>query len=741
LDNQISNNQSYIARQGQPTQQQFQAKQNPSQDHQSYGGAKEVAKNNTNAGYIASKFDVMQHPWLLVQNVLLGLGTAVGITRVGEYLVRGDLKKLPDDISVAKALEQSPLYKFGKKMDAFIEKTPFLKKSVDQINKWTEKIGNTPKSPEVQRIIDKFKEGLKVTWPPGKFYEEGKGSEAFDETVDFLEKSPEGTFKDATKDLIDDTIKAAKDEKISRSRGGKKIIEAGLQEEKHLHGLSAKYIDGVKIGAKNKIGVIFDNIFGTTPNLYSSIAKSKFFNDLTPGLGPVSKLFNKISLMMLEATGGGLLGGKMATIGSVVGLISAFNACSKANVAKKEKQKQLEQGNLTPEQLKEVQKRPWSGEMVSGFMEDFAGFTLGGYLMTFPLGVAVNKYLGLSNLGRDDKSIQSAATQMGIQGDKHLYQRSIIKYNEAIKNDKIARKYLKSLETGKLSLFKSIKKTLGFNVDESLPSKVVEKLKLKDVLGISSKATDSEIAQILQSKSKSEIITALKSKLQTDDWFKTTREMLKKTGKTQLTLKSISKETDFNKGSFGRRLGKYILQKPLELSAKILGFEKFLMYKHNAKVTNKFRSLIRGGGGIGRIILVGMVMTVPFRNAFMQISHKIFGKPSFSQYDEVKGVYEDKEEATKETSQEAATAPQNEFKKIKLPEQPPMQMLNSQPKIAPTSLNLNAQEPIATPNPYQNQIKVQDNYSYIPKNEIAEKDETNKSVVRKLDTYTHIPGQ
>jgi hypothetical protein len=342
-------------------------------------------------------------------------------------------------------------------------------------------------------------------------------------------------------------------------------------------------------------------------------------------------------------------------------------------------------------------------------------------------------------LGRDDKSVQNAATKMGVQGDKHLYQRSVIKYNEAIRSDKIARKYLKYLETGKLSLFKSIKKALGFNVDESLPIKVLEKLKLKDTLGISSKATGVEIAQILQSKSKGEIITALKSKLQTDDWFKTTREMLKNTGKSQLTLKSIFKETDFNKGSFARRLGKYILQKPLELSAKILGFEKFLMYKHNAKVTNKFRSLIRGGGGIGRIILVGMVMTVPFRNAFMQVSHKIFGKPSFSQYDEVKGVYEDKEETTKEASQEVAQ--QSEFKKIKLPEQPPMQMLNSQPKIAPTSMNLNAQEPIATPNPYQNQIKAQDNYSYIPKNEIAEKDETNTSIVRKLDTYTHIPGQ
>ena len=247
MDNQILNTQSYTARQGQPTAQQFQAKQNPTQANQSYGGAKEVAINNTNAGYIASKFDVMQHPFLLVQNMLFGLGTAVGITRLGEHLVRGELKKLPDDISAAEALEKTPLFEFGKKMDAFIEKTPFLKNSVAQMSKWKQKISNTPKSPEVQRIISKYKEGLKVTWSSGKFYEEGKGSEAFDEFIEFLEKAPEDTFKDSTKNFVKEVLKDVKDEKISRAQGGRKIVESGLIEVEHLSKLPAKYLDKIVI--------------------------------------------------------------------------------------------------------------------------------------------------------------------------------------------------------------------------------------------------------------------------------------------------------------------------------------------------------------------------------------------------------------------------------------------------------------------------------------------------------------
>jgi len=724
LENQSLNNQIYYPQRQNQKQPAFKAANSPRANQEtSYGGAKEVAKNNTNAGYVASKFDVMKHPWLLLQNACLGLLTAIGITQLGEYLVKGNLKKLAPEVSHSEALENAPLFKLGKKIDGFIEKTPFLKNSLTKMSELKQKIAKSPKSQAVQEISQKYKDGSKVQWSMGKFYEEGKGAEALDEFVEFLQKAPEGTFTDKkTKDFVDDVLKDVKDEKLSKAQAGRKIVEAG-----HLDGISAKHLTEVKLGESHGFGALIDKLFGTTPNLNSSLAKAKFFNDKTKGLGPVSKAFNKISLMMMEGTGGGLLGGKMAMVMSVFGLISAFNACSKAMVAKKEKQKQLAQGNLTPEQMKEVNKKPWSGEMTSAFMEDFAGFTLGGYLMTFPIGVALNKSLGLANLGRDGKAIQKAADKMGVNGNDKLYQRSIMKYNEALKHDKMAREYIQYLNgNGGLSLMTRIKKAVGLTSDAAIKAKMIEKLKL----------------DIPADASKSTLMRALKEKTKDGKWFNETRSMLKETGKSHLTLNSIFTETKFNKGSFNQRLKKYAIQKPLEIISKILGPDKFLMYKHNAGFTNSFRRMLDVGGGVGRIVLVGMVLTVPFRNAFMKISHSIFGKPSFSQYDEVKGAYEDKEEkgpdkiAPKEVLQPIPI--KNEFKKIKLPQQTAMQMLQDA-EAKETAPKPAYQQQISVSNPYQNQIKPQDDYSYVPKNEIQIEDELSNHPVRKLDTYKYVP--
>ena len=722
MDNQSLNNQIYMPRQGQLAQQQFQAKQNAAQQSQSYGGAKDVAKNNTNAGYVASKFDIMQHPALLVQNALMGLAAAVGITRLGEYLVKGPLDK---GLSHAQALEQAPLFRLGKKIDGAIANTPFLKNSFAKMSEWRQKITNAPKSQAVKEVIEKYKDGSKVQWAMGKFYEEGKGAEALDEFVEFLEKAPEDAFTDKdTKKYIDGILKEVKDEKLSKAQAGRKIVENGC-----LDGISAEHLHKIEIGKNKGTGKLIDKIFGTTPNLNSSLAKAKFFNDGTKkSLGPVSRAFNKISLMMLEGTGGGLLGGKMAMVMSVFGLISAFNACSKAKVAKNEKQKQLAQGNLTPEQIKEMKKKPWSGEMVSAFMEDFTGFTLGGYLMTFPIGVALNKSLGLANLGRDEKAVKEAAEKLGVHGDDKLYQRSIMKYNEAIKHDKMANDYIQYLKgSNGLSVMKKLKKAIGLTSDESMKADIIEKLKL-DVPADCSKTT---------------LISALEAKTKNHDpkWFENTRQMLKETGKSTLTLKSVIAG---KQGTFGERLKKYAIQKPLELAAKILGPDKFMMYKKTG-ISNKFRHMLDLGGGIGRIALVGLVLTVPFRNTFMKISHGIFGKPSFSQYDEMKGAYEEKDEkGTAKVAPKAALQPipvQNEFKKIRLPQQPPMQMLQAESEAIETAPIPAYQQQISVSNPYQNQIKPQDNYSYVPKNEILETNELKSHPVRKLDTYTYIPGK
>jgi len=695
LNNQIYNQQAKLAQQQQQSQS-FSA-QNQAQA-QTYSGAKEVAISNTNAGYVASKFDVMHHPFILVQNALLGLGAAIGITRFADYLVKPDFSKIDPKLSHSQALEHSPLFKFGKKMDALVAKIPGFNTMLEKAGALKNKItGAASKSEILSEVGKKYQDGSKVRWSMGKFYEEGKGAEAMDEFVEFLEKAPEGAFtKPETKEAIAKILKDVKEEKLSRSQAGVKIVQEG-----HLDGISAKYLDEVLHIEAKGFGATIDKVFGTAPNLNTALSKAKFFNNKTKGLGPISKAFNSLSLMMMEGVGGGVLGGKMAMIMSVMGLVSAFNACSKANVAKHEKEKQLENPNLTPEQRKEIKKGPWTGEQISAFMEDFAGFTLGGYLMTFPIGVGLNKLLGLANLGRDGKKIQEAADKLGVQGDKHLFQRSTIKYNETLKQHDIAKNYIDILDGKKKhSLFDRFKKAIGLSSDASIHAKMMDKLKI----------------ELPENASKADVMKALNSKIKADDWLDETRKQLVEASKSKLTIK----ESEFNKGSFFKRLGKFAVHKPLEIAAKLLGPDKFLIYSRKGTITNKLRTLTGVGGGVGRIILVGMVLTVPFRNAFMKVAHGIFGKPSFSQYDEVKGVYEEKEKEaqTKEAAQGASKA------KIQLPGA-------EQATILPPPAY---QQQVSEANPYEGTIKaavedkIQDKVQDVP-----------TSPVRKLDTYTYIP--
>lgn len=713
LDTQLLNNNQIYNQQAKFAQQQSHAQ--PSDQTRTYGGAKDVALANTNAGYVASKFDVMQHPLILVQNILFGLLAAIGITRLGEVLVNPNLKKLKQGISHEEALKHAPMYKIGKFLDDTIEKIPFLPKIIEKTGEYKKKfIGFLGKSDILSELGKKYKEGTKVLWGMGKVYEDGKGTEALDEFVDFLERDTEKTFLDKDKKLvIDNLMHQLKEEKLTKAQVAQKIIEKDL-----LEGISAEKLKGALAkdeNSKKSIGVVIDKIFGTTPNINSALAKAKFFNSNVKGLGPISRSLNNLSLMIMEGVGGGVLGGKMAMIMSIMGLVSAFNACSKAGIAKKEKEKMIREGNFSPEQLKEMKKGPWSGESISAFMEDFSGFTLGAYIMTFPLGVALNKVLGFANLGRDSKLVQNAAEKLGVHGDDKLYQRSLIKYNEAVQNDKIMDDFIKILEGKKKhTLWGRFRKSLGIATDESIRAEMIAKLKLKTDPK-SSKAK--LLADIKQEKS-----------LKTEKWFADNRKILQEAGKSQLTWGSIFKENAYNKGGGLKRLIRFAVQKPLEISTKILGLGKFKLYKKNADFANFFRRWGGRAGGIGRIALVGFVLTVPFRNAFMKISHKVFGKPSFSQYDEVKGVYDEEKMEKQKNKVDTSKTPVVEAPKakIKIPQQ------DTGVIFQPQTPAYQQQE---TPsNPYENQIKPAENIQ-----PAENKPSPQENQVRSLDNYTYVP--
>ena len=139
------------------------------------------------------------------------------------------------------------------------------------------------------------------------------------------------------------------------------------------------------------------------------------------------------------------------------------------------------------------------------------------------------------------------------------------------------------------------------------------------------------------------------------------------------------------------------------------------MFSYDSSLKNIWAHSKAWGGGLGRIGLVAFVLAVPFRNAFMQVSHKIFGKPSFSQYDELKGAYDEEKIKAQTLQATEGLAPQ----KIKLPnseQQPIMQ----QPAY---------QQQVSEANPYTSKIPVPDEKQL----------EVPSNPVRNLDTYSYIP--
>ena len=724
MSTQISNHQIY-------NQQQFAQQQTHGRPEQSpnYGGAKDIALENTNAGYIASKFDVMQHPLLVVKNTILGLAAAIGLTKLADVLVTPDYKKLPAGATHQEALKQTPLYKFSEKIDKLVDSTKFLPKVIEKAgelkNKTMKFLG---KNDILSEMGSKIKEGAKNVWQNGKVYEYGKGNEALEEFVEFIEKS-KGTMNadgklinNVYEEVIPDIAKRTKIDELLKQMAEKKILKAEVAEKI----IKEKILEDVPVENLKKYlnKSTIDKISGTTANLNSSIAKAKFFNNNVKGLKSASKAISNFILMALEGVGGGVLGGKAAMVMSVIGLVSAFNACSKAGIAKKEKEKQIKQrmkqGGLTQEQLNQMKKGPWSGEYVSAFMEDFSGFTVGAYIMTFPLGVGLNKVLGLANLGRDKELAKQAAKNLGLHGEKQVYQRGLIEYNEIVKNNNKMQKFLDILENKrKNTLFNRFKKTFGLTTDKDIQAGMVmvEKLKLK----------------IDPKSSKEEIIAAIKEakSQRSDKWFKETRTLLKKAGKSQLTFMSIFKENAYNKGSFIKRLGRFAIQKPFEIAAKIVGVGKFKLLEKNtgfvSGLKNRFKGLYGFGGGLGRMALVAFILTVPFRNKLMEISHKIFGKPSFSQYDEVKGVYEKEEEDKNvKIDPKRMQVPDVELPskpKIKLPQQETGQIFTPA-----------YQQQATLSNPYENRIKPQENEIVFKNQNLPDSNQ-----VRNLDNYSYVP--
>ena len=242
------------------------------------------------------------------------------------------------------------------------------------------------------------------------------------------------------------------------------------------------------------------------------------------------------------------------------------------------------------------------GDKLKAFMEDYIGFTLGSYLMSFVVGTWFNKFLGVTELGMNtnSKAFKNICKSLGLDSNTQRVQEAVIAFNREFKNIRKAKSVVEKLKANKITEERAL----------SIVKDLVENKNLKvDLSKISGKHT---------------LINSLTERISEFEPNGSLRTAIKGAMKSELTIKKAG-------------LGRYIVQKPLEVLGKILSFGRYSMMdgsKYSLKSIAKFAK--RFGGGIGRMILVGFVLIEPFRNAFVKLSHFIFGKPKNSILDEKK---------------------------------------------------------------------------------------------------------
>ncbi len=554
------------------------------------------ARSKDNAIVQATKdYDVTQHPGVLGKNFLLCLLMSMGFTAGTNYLMSS--KNIANNVSNLQDFQNTRLYRAGGFLDKKVGQSAlgkFLGNIGSKVKNITSKV---PVPNFVKEIGSKIKVGSIAVLDKQGMYSIGKGAEALNEAIEYLSQVDVKQIKSLGLGAAEaDVIKVLKDFRLGNIRGPVAYQKIAPYFEK----ISAEKLAKLTVGEVSKL----DKLFTTTPNINLALHKARFFNGMyNKAQGPIAKMMQKFTSLVGEASGGGVLGGKMALLMNAVGLMTGFNAASNAE----------------------------KGDKLKAFMEDYIGFTLGSYLMSFFVGTWFNKFLGVSELGLDKNAIAAVGKRLGIDMSQGRLQDAVIAYNRDYKQFRGLNKVASDFRNGKISFSKAISKAQKYNVQNAS-----------------------------NAKSSLELLTAIEKTLKgrTEADFASLRSELKNAMKSKLTLKSIFKETEHNSGSFLSRLGRYIVQKPLALIGRAMSVGRYdLVHGSKFSLKSMLKWTKRFGGGLGRAMFVMFVLVEPFRKGFMKLSHAIFGKPKKSALDEDKNEKEIQE--TKNIQQ--AVANQNNF--------------------------------------------------------------------------------
>ncbi len=505
----------------------------------------------------------------MLKSLACSLLMSIGFTGATNWLMSS--KKIADGASNAKDFAQTRLYKAGQVLDDKIGDSTIVKgvqNAANGIKGFFSKITPAP----LKEAFAKMQTGSIAVWDKQGMFHLGKGAEALNDFVDATTKVP----SDKITALLKNNGAGHKvDEVLDIINKVKKGSIRGTAAFEKLYPIFDK-MPAKELAKLNEQGW-FGKLLGLKTDLSNGLHKAKFFNgSLNKAQGPVAKLFQKMSALVGEASGNGVLGGKMALFMGSFGLMQGFTAAAKAE----------------------------KGDKLKAFMEDYIGFTLGSYLMSFVVGTWFNKFLGVTELGMDvnSKAFKDICTKLKLDPKTtKRVQEAVIAFNKEFKDIRKAKKVIEQLKSGKIT------KDVAYKQIKNL----VDTKNLK-------------IDNLYESISQSRLIDKVETRMAEFGTKGTLRQAIKNSMKSKLTIKEAG-------------IGKYIVQKPLELMGKLFSVGRYNMMdgsKFSFKSIRKAAS--RWGGGIGRMILVGFVLVEPFRKGFVKLSHAIFGKPKNSTLDDGK---------------------------------------------------------------------------------------------------------
>ena len=635
-------------------QQQFRAHNVASKGLEDY-----KPSNNRLVSAVADSVERPSNPVTSISSFLIGLLACIGIVRGTNKLLQP--KNITDTMTQYETYTNSRLYRASERVANF---TPVKKLSgaAGTVRGWLSKI--TPDF--IKEIGQKVKVGSTPGWKMGGAFISGKGSEAMTEFLDYLSQAEENSLRNAlgntNNKIVTRALKMYKNGNLNET-------EAFARIEAVMKNADAKKLESVKFVCKG--GNIFkrgwfhfrnllSKVFGTPKNLHLSLAKAQTFQEA--GRGIIRNAVSKTTAMAGEATGGGVLGGPVFLL---------MNAFFLADNIKK---------------AMEAEK----GEKLKTFMDEFAGLTLGGYILPMYASILFNKALGAAELGTNLKSpeMQRIINTLKLKNPKNMPE-VIQAYDKLIPKNKELGNVLKQFEAGKITeqeVFKFLQQNNVTNMKNGALNQILSSIKTTNSGTVMEGLAPERAIKILKrygitptSKTPEAIQTAInqhiggmKSELEKmmnkayipQAEMISMRKNILKSCNSELTLKSIFKRKPgsgfFSSiGQYVKNACKYIVQKPIAWIAKKLAFGRYTPLKPNGNfIGNSYRRLLRGGGGIFRFALV-MLALGPWLSGKCQAGvHKIFGKPKAKILEEEREKREAEEERRQEEMVNNPNAPQ-----------------------------------------------------------------------------------